>query len=169
MRNIELGPEPHYVKQRAGYNPELLARIDAKRREEREAQEAQEQADAYAERERKRKAEAARRKRAQREAQQKLVADITAEQDEAATEAEADKPSVKSIIQDVAWERGLEPQDILARSRKQHIVRARQIAMERVRTERPELSLPQIGKFFGGWDHATVLHAIKVVRARRNA
>lgn len=169
MRNFGTADLPHHIVQRSVYSPELLARIDAKRREEREAQEAQERTDAYAERERKRKAEAARRKRAQREAWQKLMADTTADQDEAATEADADKPSVKSIIQDVAWERGLEPQDILARSRKQHIVRARQIAMERVRTERPELSLPQIGKFFGGWDHATVLHAIKAVRARRNA
>lgn len=52
----------------------------------------------------------------------------------------------------------LNVEDLESKSRSRHLVNARQIAMYLVR-EMTEMSLPQIGKAFGGRDHTTVIHA----------
>ena len=54
--------------------------------------------------------------------------------------------------------------DICSRRRFRPVVKARQAAMWLLR-KHTSLSLPQIGKCFGGRDHTTVLHAIKKIEA----
>jgi chromosomal replication initiator protein len=55
--------------------------------------------------------------------------------------------------------------DICGHSRSRVLVTARQIAMYLCR-ELTDLSLPQIGKTFGGKDHTTVMHAVRKVSAQ---
>lgn len=50
--------------------------------------------------------------------------------------------------------------DLRSSSRKQHLVRARSLAMLLTR-RMTSLSMHQIGEYFGGRDHTTVLHAIR--------
>jgi chromosomal replication initiator protein len=56
-----------------------------------------------------------------------------------------------------AW--GFSTADLRSPSRKQPLVRSRQVAMYLCR-ELTDLSLPKIGALFGGRDHTTVMHAI---------
>lgn len=59
---------------------------------------------------------------------------------------------------------GFSPEDMQSPSRRQPLVLSRQIAMYLCR-ELTDLSLPKIGKLFGGRDHTTVIHAVdKVTR-----
>lgn len=54
-------------------------------------------------------------------------------------------------------------QDLQSKTRKRHIVQARQLAMSLTRKYCSKISLVDIGKRIGGRNHATVLHAIKTV------
>lgn len=51
------------------------------------------------------------------------------------------------------------------RSRK--LVKVRQLAVYEVRRQRPDMSLPAIGRWFGGRDHTTVLHSVNKIAALR--
>ena len=53
--------------------------------------------------------------------------------------------------------------DLKARKRNKNLIAPRQIAMYLIR-ELTELSLPEIGQFFGGKDHTTILHGYKKIR-----
>jgi chromosomal replication initiator protein len=53
--------------------------------------------------------------------------------------------------------------DLSSKSRKQHIVLARQVAVY-LAHELTNLSLSKIGKNFGNRDHSTILHAIKKIK-----
>ncbi|MBA2553475.1 MAG: chromosomal replication initiator protein DnaA [Geodermatophilaceae bacterium] len=55
-------------------------------------------------------------------------------------------------------------EDLTSHSRSRNLVNARQIAMYLCR-ELTDLSLPIIGKHFGGKDHTTVMHAVKKISA----
>ena len=55
--------------------------------------------------------------------------------------------------------------DILGKRRTQNIAFARQVAMYLTRKLTP-CSFPEIGAFFGGRDHSTVIHAVKVIEER---
>jgi chromosomal replication initiator protein len=57
---------------------------------------------------------------------------------------------------------GMAPGTIGNRSRNRDIARPRQIAMYLSRTMGGQ-SLPRIGRMFGGYDHTTVLHAVRQV------
>jgi chromosomal replication initiator protein len=63
----------------------------------------------------------------------------------------------------VAEEFGISLQDLKTRRRTKTIVLPRQIAMYLSR-ELTELSLPEIGEFFGGKDHTTVLHSYNKIK-----
>ena len=63
----------------------------------------------------------------------------------------------------VAEEFGMSLQELKARRRNKNIVLPRQIAMYLSR-ELTELSLPEIGAFFGGKDHTTVLHSYNKIK-----
>lgn len=52
--------------------------------------------------------------------------------------------------------------DLDAATRFRHIARPRQVAMWLARLL-TRLSLPQIGRYFGGRDHTTVMHAVRTI------
>jgi chromosomal replication initiator protein len=66
--------------------------------------------------------------------------------------------SVQLIMDEVAGYFSLTVEDLCSPSRSRQLVTARQIAMYLTR-EMTDLSLPRIGKAFGGRDHTTVMHA----------
>ncbi len=71
--------------------------------------------------------------------------------------------TVDFIQRCVAEEFGVSLHDLKTRRRNKNIVLPRQIAMFLSR-ELTELSLPEIGAFFGGKDHTTVLHSYNKIR-----
>ena len=71
---------------------------------------------------------------------------------------EEQKISIEKIQRIVATYFNLRLSDLRAKRRSQSIARPRQIAMYLVRTLTSH-SLPEIGEYFGGRDHTTVLHA----------
>jgi chromosomal replication initiator protein len=77
-------------------------------------------------------------------------------------EASAGRPTVEHIAQRVSRYFQVEPRQLQARSRSRQMLLPRQIGMYLAR-QLTELSLQQIGAFFGGRDHSTVLHACRKV------
>jgi len=71
--------------------------------------------------------------------------------------------TVDFIQRCVAEEFGVSLQDLKTRRRNKTIVLPRQIAMYLSR-ELTDLSLPEIGEFFGGKDHTTVLHSCNKIK-----
>ncbi len=71
--------------------------------------------------------------------------------------------TVDFIQRCVAEEMGVSLQDLKTRRRNKNIVLPRQIAMYLSR-ELTDLSLPEIGGFFGGKDHTTVLHSYNKIK-----
>ena len=53
--------------------------------------------------------------------------------------------------------------DLLSKQKTRDVARPRQIAMALAK-EFTKHSLPEIGNFFGGRDHTTVLHAVRTVK-----
>ena len=68
-----------------------------------------------------------------------------------------------SIITATSNTYGLTTRELTGPSRKQPLARCRQIAMYLCR-ELTDLSLPKIGKEFGGRDHTTVIHAVDKIK-----
>jgi hypothetical protein len=66
----------------------------------------------------------------------------------------------KEIIAVIARRHNVEIADIIGRSRLQHHVDARQEAIAAIYVQKPELSLPRIGRLFDR-DHTTCLYAVK--------
>jgi chromosomal replication initiator protein len=77
-------------------------------------------------------------------------------------EAAANRPTVERIVQRVGCYFQIEPRQLQARSRTRGALLPRQIGMYLAR-QLTELSLQQIGAYFGGRDHSTVLHACRKV------
>jgi chromosomal replication initiator protein len=75
--------------------------------------------------------------------------------------------TVDFIQRCVSEEFGVSLQDLKARRRNKNIVLPRQIAMYLSRTL-TDLSLPEIGNFFGGKDHTTVLHSYNKIKGDLN-
>ena len=75
-------------------------------------------------------------------------------------------PSVEVILEAVAQEYGLDPDEILARTRRQPVATARQLVMYLLRTTTP-LTLEAIGQAVGGRHHATVHHAVRSIEGHR--
>nr|WP_246800079.1 helix-turn-helix domain-containing protein [Rhizobium leguminosarum] len=59
--------------------------------------------------------------------------------------------------------------DLKGPRRETEVVRARQIAMYELHTQRDDLSYPGIGRIFGNRDHTTVLHAVRKIQAMKEA
>ncbi len=72
-------------------------------------------------------------------------------------------PTPEEIIGATATLYGFDPEELAGPSRRQPLVMARQTAMYLCR-DLTDLSLPRIGRLFGGRDHTTVLHAIEKVK-----
>lgn len=80
---------------------------------------------------------------------------------------EDDKPITAEVIQKIVADYlGIKIQDIKARKRTKEIANARQIAMYMIK-QHTSLSLSEIGKIFGGKDHATVIYACKQVEEKK--
>jgi chromosomal replication initiator protein len=79
-----------------------------------------------------------------------------------ATQAEASKVTVEQIAQRVSHYFQVEPKQLQSRRRSRHILVPRQVGMYLAR-QLTGLSLEQIGAYFGGRDHTTVLHACRKV------
>lgn len=77
-------------------------------------------------------------------------------------EAATNRPTVERIAQRVGRYFRVEPRQLQARSRTRGTLLPRQIGMYLAR-QLTELSLQQIGAYFGGRDHSTVLHACRKV------
>jgi chromosomal replication initiator protein len=77
-------------------------------------------------------------------------------------EASAHRPTVERIAQRVSRYFQVEPRQLQARSRSRRALLPRQVGMYLAR-QLTELSLQQIGAYFGGRDHSTVLHACRKV------
>jgi chromosomal replication initiator protein len=73
--------------------------------------------------------------------------------------------SVEEIQQRVAETFGISRAELIGSSRAATPLRARQVAIFLTR-ELTELSLPQIGRLYGGRDHSTVLNSLKRVEIR---
>ena len=78
-----------------------------------------------------------------------------------------DTITIASIAQAIARAMGLKINDLRSSSRKQSVVRARSLAMLMARRITGK-SLNQIGEYFGGRDHSTVLHAIRKTETSLN-
>jgi len=72
---------------------------------------------------------------------------------------------VNDIQKEVSKHYALTISDLSSRSRKQHTVLARQMAIY-ICHELTSLSLNKIGKHFGNRDHSTVIHAIKKINEK---
>jgi chromosomal replication initiator protein len=72
--------------------------------------------------------------------------------------------TVDFIQRCVAEEFGLSLHDLKTRRRNKNIVLPRQVAMY-ISRELTDLSLPEIGEYFGGKDHTTVLHSYNKIKA----
>jgi chromosomal replication initiator protein len=69
--------------------------------------------------------------------------------------------SPSMVLQVVADSLGMKMQDYTAQTRKARHVLLRQMAAVFLRRHFPDMSLRQIGDYFGGREHTSVLHAIK--------
>lgn len=74
--------------------------------------------------------------------------------------------TAREIIKVVAEEFDLTFMDLTKQTRTRRISRPRQAAMYVVRKLRPDMSYPMIGRLFGGRDHTTIIHGIRVVEKR---
>ncbi len=70
---------------------------------------------------------------------------------------------IQTIQKAVTEHFGLKPNDLKSKNRSRNLAVPRQIAMFLCR-EITDDSLPQIGKFFGGRDHSTVIHAHQKIK-----
>lgn len=66
---------------------------------------------------------------------------------------------MQQIIHDVAHETGISREDLLSKRRHRPIVRARWIAMHRMRSL--GYSYPAIGRVLGGKDHSTIINGVR--------
>ena len=77
------------------------------------------------------------------------------------------RPALDDIIDLVTGHFGVAAADILSKKRPRSLVIPRQICMYLAR-RLTKHSLEEIGKYFGGRDHTTVMHAFSRVRERAN-
>ena len=80
---------------------------------------------------------------------------------------ESQKFSIEEIQKIVAEYFHVQVADLRSKTRTRSVVEPRQYAMFLIR-EMTNYSLPEIGGFFGGRDHTTVLHACKKIQAEKN-
>lgn len=78
---------------------------------------------------------------------------------------ETRKVSVGEIQRAACNHFGITPLEIIARRRARRVVIPRQVAMYLCKTLTTR-SLPEIGRMFGGMDHTTVLHAVRITEKR---
>ena len=83
------------------------------------------------------------------------------------TAAPERKISVDSVMRSVAERFNLQPSQLKLKSNTRQIAYPRQVAMYLVK-ELTQASLPEIGRYFGGKHHTTVLHSIQKIEELRH-
>lgn len=71
------------------------------------------------------------------------------------------KPTIREIIERVIFGTSVTYDDIIGKRRTKDIIPLRHRAIADAVAIRPDLSLPTIGRLFGGRDHTTILHAAR--------
>ncbi|MCZ6652147.1 MAG: chromosomal replication initiator protein DnaA [Planctomycetota bacterium] len=79
---------------------------------------------------------------------------------------QAHLPTIQEIIETVTHYYGVKPSELLSKRRHKSIALPRQICMWLAR-KHTRHSLEEIGGYFGGRDHTTVMHAVKAVKSKR--
>lgn len=69
------------------------------------------------------------------------------------------RPAMRKIIEDVIRGTSVTYEDIIGKRRTHDIIPLRHTAIANAVAIRQDLSLPAIGRLFGGRDHTTILHA----------
>jgi len=78
------------------------------------------------------------------------------------------KKSMERIATEVLLDfEGITLEDIRGNSQTRNIAYPRQVAMHRIKMLRPDLSYPQIGRWFRR-DHTTVIHAVRKIEAMKD-
>jgi chromosomal replication initiator protein len=90
------------------------------------------------------------------------VPDVRTVTEHFAAEADLARPTVERIAERVSTYFQVAPREIVSRRRLRNALLPRQVGMYLARRLTP-LSLEQIGTYFGGRDHSTVLHACRKV------
>jgi chromosomal replication initiator protein len=83
------------------------------------------------------------------------------------SDVESGRPTVERIAARVSRHFQIDPRLLQSRQRSRGTQVARQVAMALARRLTP-LSLQQIGAYFGGRDHSTVLHACRKIESGRD-
>lgn len=96
---------------------------------------------------------------------QQVARPATAALESALRKTPRQTPSVRRVIAAAARQHGLEPEDLIGPSRRREVTGARAIAMFVLRAVSGR-SLHAIGQSFGGRDHTTVMHAVRLVGER---
>ncbi len=60
---------------------------------------------------------------------------------------------------------GVYLEDIKGKSKNRRVVFPRQVIMHAIKKERPDRSFPEVGRWTGGRDHTTVMHAFNKIQA----
>lgn len=68
----------------------------------------------------------------------------------------------REIIARVAFWHGVTTEDILSRRKPRKLATARFDAIAAVKIAYPNISSPRLGQLFGGRDHTTILHALRM-------
>ena len=82
-------------------------------------------------------------------------------------EGKTTEPSIQDIIEAVTGYYDVKLTDLLSKRRHKSIALPRQICMWLARRH-TRYSLEEIGGYFGGRDHTTVMHAIRSINGRRS-
>jgi chromosomal replication initiator protein len=83
-----------------------------------------------------------------------------------AGDAEVRRTTIEAIQRVVAETFGLSVEELTQKSRRRVVVVPRQIAVYLAKHE-TDASLPEIGRYFGGLHHTTVMHAIAKIDEQR--
>ena len=75
----------------------------------------------------------------------------------------------RRFIEELAREDGFTISQIMSKTRVKKIVHARQRYMWEVKRRWPDISYPELGRLFGGKDHTTAIHAVKMHNKRIDA
>ncbi|OWV62563.1 hypothetical protein ATY75_12125 [Rhizobium sp. N122] len=66
-------------------------------------------------------------------------------------------------------ELGITFEDLISKKRTRSIVRQRQLIIWEIKTQvKPSITLPELGRMFGGRDHTTCLWAIRQIEAQKH-
>lgn len=68
---------------------------------------------------------------------------------------------VRDILAEFCFDHDITFAELSGRRRDRHLVALRDEAIRIVADARPDLSLPQLGRIFGGRDHTTILHSLR--------